>query len=94
MLHLWMGIFALIGFAIIGCAAWFFSTMSARDNREANLPRPPLEPGEVTYTPTKLGTWAVSVVQANGRIRQVYAMDEEEAHRKGEQLAAQVRADA
>ena len=92
-MHLWMGIFSLVGFAIIGCAVWFFSTMSARDNREANLPRPPAEPGEVTYTPTKLGTWAVTVVQANGRTRQVYALDEEEAHRKGEQLAAQIRAD-
>lgn len=93
-MHLWMGIFSLIGFAIIGSAVWFFSTMSARDNHAANVPRPPAEPGEVTYTPTKLGTWAVTVVQANGRTRQVYAMNEEEAHRKGEQLAAQARSDA
>jgi len=93
-MHLWMGIFSLIGFAIIGAAVWFFSTMSAWDNRAHNMPRPPAEPGEVTYTQTKLGTWAVTVVQANGRTRQVYAMDEAEAHRKGEQLAEQARADA
>ncbi|HEY3684839.1 MAG TPA: hypothetical protein VGL93_17530 [Streptosporangiaceae bacterium] len=92
-MHLWMGIFSLIGFVIVGCAVWLFSTMSAQRNREANLPREPAVPGEVTYTPTKLGTWAVTVVQANGRTRQVYALDEDEAHRKGEQLAEQARAD-
>ena len=90
-MHLWMGIFSLIGFAIIGGAVWLFSTMSSENNLEANRPRPPAEPGEVTYTPTKLGTWAVTVVQANGRTRQVYALDEEEAHRKGDQLSAQAR---
>jgi hypothetical protein len=92
-MHLWMGIFTLIGFAIVGFAVWLFSTMAAQRNREANLPRTPAEPGEVTYTPTKLGTWAVTVVQANGRTRQVYALDEDEAHRKGEQLAEQARAE-
>lgn len=89
---MWMGIFSLIGFVIVGFAVWLFSTMSAQNNREANLGRPAAEPGEVTYTPTKLGTWAVTVVQANGRTRQVYAMTEDEAHQKGEQLAAQARA--
>lgn len=88
---MWMGIFALIGFAIIAGAAWLFSTMSARDNREANRPRPRAEPGEVTYTPTKLGTWAVTVVQADGRTRQVYALSEDEAHRRGEEMAARAR---
>lgn len=88
---MWMGMFALIAFAIIGCAAWLFSTMSSQANREANRPQPPREPGEVTYTPTKLGTWAVTVVQADGRTRQLYALSEDEAHRRGEELAARIR---
>jgi len=90
---MWMGIFALIAFAIVGSAAWFFATMTAATNRQANHPAEPREPGEIRYGRTRLGTWTVTVVQADGNPRLLYAIDEEEAHRKGEQLLAQVVAD-